>query len=88
LLSAGASSFKFDLGSEDEDGGQTSAVSVFDRDATGAIFHTYTAHPQWSDTDHQRGLDLLSPVWNLLDLTPQGRGDWYASLTYANDVSR
>jgi predicted dithiol-disulfide oxidoreductase (DUF899 family) len=29
------------------------------------------------------GLDLLSPVYNVLDLTPQSRGDWYASLGYA-----
>ena len=26
----------------------------------------------------ERGIDLLSPVWNVLDLTPEGRGDWYA----------
>ncbi len=53
---------------------------MFDRDADGTVRHTYTAHPHWSETGHQRGLDLLSPVWHLLDLTPQGRGDWYASL--------
>ncbi|MEU5594306.1 hypothetical protein [Streptomyces sp. NPDC020298] len=29
-----------------------------------------------------RGIDLLAPVWHLLDLTPQGRGEWYASLDY------
>jgi len=29
------------------------------------------------EIDHQ-GIDLLRPVWHLLDLTPQGRGDWYA----------
>ena len=30
----------------------------------------------------QRGLDLLCPVWHLLDLTPEGREDWYAQLEY------
>ncbi len=30
----------------------------------------------------QRGIDLLSPVWHLLDLTRQGRGDWFAALDY------
>ena len=35
-----------------------------------------------ADDVYERGVDLLSPVWNLLDLTPQGRGDWYASLEY------
>ncbi|MBG7605817.1 MAG: DUF899 family protein, partial [Actinobacteria bacterium] len=29
---------------------------------------------------YQRGMDLYNPVWHMLDLTPQGRGDWYASL--------
>jgi predicted dithiol-disulfide oxidoreductase (DUF899 family) len=80
LLSAGESSFKFDLGSEDAEGNQSSTISVFDRDADGTIRHTYTVQPQWSETDYQRGMDLYSPVWHLLDLTPQGRGDWYASL--------
>lgn len=82
LLSAADSNFKFDMASEDADGNQNSTVSVFTRDADGAVRHTYTAYPQWSDTDYQRGLDLLSPVWHLLDLTPQGRGDWYAGLEY------
>jgi len=26
-----------------------------------------------------RGIDLLSPVWNVLDLLPAGRGDWEPS---------
>jgi predicted dithiol-disulfide oxidoreductase (DUF899 family) len=29
-----------------------------------------------------QGIDLLSPVWHLLELTPQGRGEWYAGLDY------
>ncbi len=81
LLSAGGSTFKFDMGSEDGDGNQQSAISVFEQEDGGTIRHTYTAYPQWSDTDHQRGLDLLSPVWHMLDLAPEGRGDWYPSLS-------
>ena len=34
----------------------------------------------------ERGIDLLSPIWNLLDLTPQGRGGWYAGLDYGTKV--
>jgi predicted dithiol-disulfide oxidoreductase (DUF899 family) len=30
----------------------------------------------------QLGIDLLTPVYNILDLTPEGRDDWYARLTY------
>lgn len=80
LLSAGQNSFKFDLGSEDSEGNQNSTISVFDRDDDGTVRHTYTVQPQWSETDYQRGMDLYNPVWHLLDLTRQGRGDWYASL--------
>ncbi|HTV75135.1 MAG TPA: hypothetical protein VME66_15695 [Candidatus Acidoferrales bacterium] len=42
----------------------------------------YTAHPQLADDIYERGIDRLTPVYNMLDLTPQGRGDWYASLSY------
>jgi hypothetical protein len=34
----------------------------------------------------ERGIDRLSPIWNILDLTPQGRGDWYAKLEYAKQT--
>jgi predicted dithiol-disulfide oxidoreductase (DUF899 family) len=82
LLSCGESSFKYDLGSEDEHGGQTSTISVFALDADGSVRHTYSARPQTAEHIYERGLDALCAVWNLLDLTPQGRGDWYASLSY------
>src|ERR1700761_5405997 len=39
LLSAGKSSFKYDLGSEDREGAQDSTVSVFTRDAKGVLRH-------------------------------------------------
>ncbi|GGY08013.1 DUF899 family protein [Streptomyces hiroshimensis] len=82
LLSCGDSTFKYDLGSEDKDGAQDSTVSVFTRDGDGTVRHLYSAHPRMADDIDQRGIDLLAPVWHLLDLTPQGRGDWYPSLDY------
>ena len=82
LLSAGSSTFKYDLGSEDADGGQDSAVSVFTKDADNTVRHFYTSHPRMAPEIKERGIDLLTPVWNFMDLTPQGRGEWYASLVY------
>ncbi|MEU6085814.1 DUF899 family protein [Streptomyces sp. NPDC047085] len=82
LLSCGDSTFKYDLGSEDEDGVQDSTVSVFTRDADGTVRHFYSAHPRMAEDIDQRGIDLLNPVWHLLDLTPGGRGDWYSGLDY------
>ena len=82
VLSCGENTFKYDLRSEEADGAQDSTVSVFTLDADGSPRHSYTAHPRLSADIDQRGIDLLAPVWHLLDLTPQGRGDWYAQLDY------
>ena len=82
LLSCGTSTFKYDLLSEDAEGRQDSTISVFTRDSEGALRHVYSAHPRMGEDINERGIDLLSPVYNLLDLTPEGRGDWYAKLTY------
>ena len=82
LLSCGANTFKYDLGSEEPDGTQDSTVSVFTRDADGTVRHTYSAKPSMADDIQQRGIDLLCATWHLLDLTPNGRDDWYSSLSY------
>ena len=82
LLSAGDSTFKYDLGSEEADGAQTEWISVFTLGDDGTVRHLYSRGAQMADDHRERGIDLLSPVWNLLDLTPNGRGDWYPSLDY------
>ena len=86
LLSAGESTFKYDLGSEDREGGQDSTISVFARDSDGTVRHFYSGHPWLADDIKERGIDEMSPIWNLLDLTPQGRGTFYASLDYGTKV--
>jgi predicted dithiol-disulfide oxidoreductase (DUF899 family) len=82
LLSCGDNAFQYDLGAEDEEGHQNSTFSVFTLDPDGTPRHFYTCHPQMADDVSERGVDLLSPVWHLLDLTPHGRGEWHASLSY------
>ncbi len=42
-------------------------ASVFYKDASGAVFHTYSAYA--------RGLDILLGAYNFLDLTPKGRDE-------------
>jgi predicted dithiol-disulfide oxidoreductase (DUF899 family) len=83
LLSAGSSTFKYDLGSEDKEGNQDSAISVFIRDSDGTIRHSYTGHPWLAPDIRERGIDELTPIWNVMDLTRQGRGTFYAKLDYA-----
>ncbi|HKY30809.1 MAG TPA: DUF899 family protein [Pyrinomonadaceae bacterium] len=86
LLSAGESTFKYDLGSEDQEGNQDSTISVFARDADGTLRHFYSGHPWLGEDIRERGIDELNPIWNVLDLTPQGRGKFYASLDYGTKV--
>ena len=87
LLSAVTGTFKYDFGSEDQEGNQDSTISVFTRDKDGNLRHQYTAHPRMAEDIKERGLDLLCPVYNVLDLTRQGRGDWYASFDYPPKVN-
>lgn len=42
-------------------------LSVFYRDASGAVFHTYSSYA--------RGLDILVGTYNFLDLLPKGRDE-------------
>lgn len=86
LLSAGGSTFKYDLGSEDREGHQDSTISVFTRDSDSTLRHFYSGHPWLADDITERGIDELNPIWNFLDLTPQGRGSWYASLDYGTKM--
>ena len=86
LLSATDSTFKYDLGSEDREGHQDSTISVFTRDSDGTLRHFYSVHPRLADDIKERGIDELNPIWNVMDLTPQGRGKFYASLEYGIKV--
>ena len=86
LVSAANSTFKYDLGSENREGAQDSTVSVFTRDANGSVRHFYSGHPRMAPDILERGIDLLAPIWHFMDLTPQGRGRWYASLDYGTKV--
>ena len=86
LLSAGESTFKYDLGSEDREGGQDSTISVFTRESDGMLRHFYSVHPRLDHEIKERGIDEYTPIWNVLDLTPQGRGTFYASLDYGTKV--
>ena len=87
LSTAEGSTFKYDLGSEDREGNQDSTISVFTRDVDGTLRHFYSAHPHMGSDIKERGLDLFSPVYNVLDIVPEGRGDWYASLDYPVKMS-
>jgi predicted dithiol-disulfide oxidoreductase (DUF899 family) len=84
LVSSADTDFKTVLKFQDSEGRQWPGVSVFVRSADGSVKHFYSASAIMKETKEgfNRGIDLLSPVWGILDLTPGGRGDWNAKLTY------
>ena len=63
------------IGSENEDGSQNPVITVYRRDPNGLSIW-YRGCAEFPDESY-RGIDLLSPVWNLLDLLPEGRDDWF-----------
>lgn len=75
-VSSHGTTFNVDLRAEHPDGTQRPVVSVL-RTEGDRVRHHYSAAASLPDGG-ERGLDLLSPVWNILDLLPDGRGDWYA----------
>ena len=48
-------------------GAERPGISVFYKDADGAIYHTYSCYA--------RGLDMLNGAYHLLDLVPKGRDE-------------
>jgi predicted dithiol-disulfide oxidoreductase (DUF899 family) len=80
LASSYGSPFNADLHVETARGGQWPAVSVFTREGD-KVRHVLTESADFPDRSG-RGIDLLSPVWNVLDLLPGGRGEWLPDNTY------
>jgi predicted dithiol-disulfide oxidoreductase (DUF899 family) len=73
LLSDDGPAFARDIDAEDAEGTPDSTVVVLAKDGD-RVRHVYTAHPILDDRG--QGIDLLTPTYALLDLTPAGRGDW------------
>jgi len=82
VVSAGESDVKHRLGFETDDGGQLPGLSVFERDAGGALRHFYS-QSAFLGPDGFRGMDLLNPLWHFIDCLPAGRGDFFPSKSYA-----
>lgn len=86
LLSSAYNSYNADYHGETADARQIPALNVFVR-REGRIFHSYNAELLYATSDpgqHSRHVDSIWPIWNLFDLTPEGRGsDWHLALRYA-----
>ena len=83
FLSSHESDFNHDMNMETADKSQLPGLSVFKKDQeTGNVRHIYTASANFEDGS-ERGLDLVNPLWNMMDLLPEGRDPtWYPADTY------
>lgn len=85
LLSSAGNSYNVDYYGEDAEGRQWPMLNAFTR-VSGKMRHTWGSELLFLDAEpgqNSRHVDLLWPLWNVLDLTPEGRGkDWYPKLAY------
>ena len=84
ILSAAGTTYQRDWGGESPDGDAQPMMNVFVRRA-GAVHHFWGTDALYADREGEPcHLDLMWPLWNVLDVTPEGRGaDWYPSLSYS-----
>jgi predicted dithiol-disulfide oxidoreductase (DUF899 family) len=85
LLSSADNTYNRDYYGENERGDQQPSLNVFAK-RNGRIRHFYQSELLFAPGERGqdgRHVDLIWPLWNLFDLTPEGRGTkWYPRLRY------
>jgi predicted dithiol-disulfide oxidoreductase (DUF899 family) len=85
LVSAAGNDYNRDYHGQAEDGSSMPMLNVFHRDGD-VIRHFWGAELLYAPTDpgqDMRHVGTLEPLWNMMDLTPEGRGtDWDEQLSY------
>ncbi len=85
LLSSEKNSYNQDYHGETPDGDQLPALNVFVR-RDSRVHHFYNTELLYVPSEpgqEGRHVDMIWPLWNLFDLTPDGRGEsWYPRLWY------
>src|ERR671911_1789672 len=85
LLSSGGNTYNRDYLAETAEGHQRPMLNVFHRDGE-TIRHFWGSELFYAPTDADqdpRHVGTLEPVWNLFDMTPEGRpSDWDEQLAY------
>jgi predicted dithiol-disulfide oxidoreductase (DUF899 family) len=89
ILSSEGNTYNHDYQGEDGKGDQRPSLNVFARRG-GKIHHFYSTELLFAPSDtgqDGRHVDMIWPLWNLFDFTPDGRGtDWYPKLKYAESA--
>jgi predicted dithiol-disulfide oxidoreductase (DUF899 family) len=84
LLSSAGNTYNRDYLAEDAEGNQSPVLNVFHRDGE-AVRPFWASELLFARADpgqDPRHVNTLEPLWNLFDLTPEGRPDWYEQLSY------
>jgi predicted dithiol-disulfide oxidoreductase (DUF899 family) len=84
LLSSADNTYNRDYLAETPEGAQRPILNVFHRDGA-TIRHFWGSelfYAQWDPGQDPRHVGTLEPLWNLFDLTPEGRPDWDEQLNY------
>ena len=85
MLSSAGTTYNRDYLAETPDGEQQPMLNVFHREGD-TIRHFWGSELFYAPADpgqEPRHVGTLEPLWNLFDLTPEGRGtDWHEQLSY------
>ena len=85
LLSSAGTSYNRDYHGETAEGAQIPLLNVFTREG-GVMRHRWASELLFAPAEagmNHRHVDLIWPLWHLLDATPEGRGAyWYPKLAY------
>lgn len=87
FLSSCYNYYNRDYHAETSEGFQMPILNVFVR-RQGRIFHSYATELLYVpfDKGEPRHVDMMWPLWNVFDLTPEGRGVvWYPKFDYSAD---
>jgi predicted dithiol-disulfide oxidoreductase (DUF899 family) len=90
LLSSAGSTYQRDYFGESDTGDQWPMMNVFAK-KDGKVHHFWGsemlfASDRAKDGVDSRHIDIMWPLWNVLDLTPGGRGEtWHPTLKYPDD---
>jgi predicted dithiol-disulfide oxidoreductase (DUF899 family) len=86
LLSSAKNSYNRDYHGESATGSQMPNLNVFVKRGN-QVHHVFSTELLFARSDpgqDHRHVDIIWPLWNLYDFTPEGRGaNWYPRLSYA-----
>lgn len=91
LLSSAQNTYNRDYHAETAEGAQRPMLTVFHRDGE-TIRHFWGSELMYAPMDpgqDPRHAGTIEPLWNLFDLTPEGRpSDWHEQLSYPQSTDR